>query len=230
MREWADRAISFTNSLKSFGHGSEASAEAADPISTADLETLQASLSATIPPPFAKFLTTASSELSCVYSIVIYREPTEIAQQHFAKHLDLMQERIHGGPTFFNTNNLQDGIQQCVDGGDVLSDVYPDCAKKWMTAFPLLDIGNADMVAFDVPINPDNPPIIYLCHDYDIVPTLAPDFETFLTEWARINYIDLEIWDLKEWGFLDTKTGYLSADSGDLARLLQKFQPAQNAG
>ena len=223
MRDWVSRAVAFVNSLQGFGCGSEVSAFAKAPISASELAILQNTLPTRIPPPFAEFLTKASSALSCYYSIATYREPTEVAKNHFAAHSDLMQERINGGPTFFNIDNLTDGIQLCVDGADGLSDIWPDCSAKWLSAFPLIDIGNGDMIAFDVPSHPDNPPIVYLSHDENVVRTIAPDFTSFLFEWEKINYIGLEIWNLEEWGFLDSSTGYISVESGDLSGLLARF-------
>lgn len=202
-RKWVKSAIDFFYSLSALGTFTEIEIEIGfvAPLLPRDMERLKSRLPAIIPPPLELFF------VECAASVTF----------HY-----LICNDLAGGGKICSAE-LPDRFDEMYGCGEALGNINKEISDRWKSSFPLIAMRNGDFIAFDMATNAENPPIIYLSHDEEIIRTLANCFEEFLDTWARINYAGPEIWDFEDWGFLNPETGLLTPDSPKMAEYLLQF-------
>lgn len=155
-------------------------------------------------------------ELGVIYPFDFKQILTEYASAvHFNWHMD--EDEIEGFESLFCGGS--DGllwdfkylkpfyesylgwIKQC------FADPSDEYNKVWHNKIPFLEVGNGDRIAFDIPDDEGNCPIIFLSHDGSDFhgSRLAANFIDFITRWSNIGCIGTEDWQLEVFYDFDQK-------------------------
>jgi hypothetical protein len=124
------------------------------------------------------------------------------------------QPYLRGGAEFMSAEEITAPDSRGDAWEDLVQD-YPKDARFWRYSLPLIPLGNGDFVALYTRDNPDDPPVCYLCHDgCGGSGLLASSFDTFLTAWEQLGYLDLNAISV----FTNPDTGLLEPDAFPVER------------
>jgi hypothetical protein len=88
-------------------------------------------------------------------------------------------------------------------------------ARPWMNKLPFIEVGDGDMIAFDLAPE-SHGQVVYLCHDdaCSVIhgKALGSDFVDFMTRWSRVGCVGPEGWFL-ELFWDETACEFAAADS-----------------
>jgi hypothetical protein len=221
MSRWVDRAIEFTQSLSRFGSESVRSAVASPPLTASQLGELQSTLTTKVPESLVHFLCTESASCNCEYNLTFRHAPKAslVALAGVEMAASIAQTNVKGGASLCQSERFAAWNSEEVHS--VFDGIYCDCAHLWRNTFLFKEIGNGDSLGLYVADDTTDPPVVYLDHEAEIHPPIAPSLDHFLREWEKLWYVGPDDLDLKD--FIDPATGYLNADVGDLSKLRARF-------
>jgi len=91
---------------------------------------------------------------------------------------------------------LQETYQSCLELFSNPTDYWDG---PWQDKFPVLEVGNGDMLGIDL-TNPDQQPVVYLSHEGDDSVHgywLGTDFEDYIDRLSLLGCVGSEDWQLK---------------------------------
>lgn len=214
-RAWVENALDFTRSLGSLGGDIEITAEAAPPLDLAGLAAISSAWPTRLPRELIRFWTEGSAHLNCTY----YWEPPQARMEEyravfpygdyalggaafapaaFAKPIDTADWGDDGAAV----DPVDARLRQIVSGafgpaGD-LTPTDPDATRDWLATWRrciiFLLVGNGDCLGLDPGApgtDPNDPAVVYLCHESPRITRVAGRFTTFMQVWEKLCYIDV---------------------------------------
>lgn len=217
---WIHRAERFVRRLNHLPGEWNISIAVEEPASAVEFQAIEESLHSPIPAPLRKLYTEGAAGLDCRYSWSPGPEHRKRIESLLPHEYDFgggarwiaLQELPHdpGIPGWWDFCQDSDLTEEVVEAIDI-----------WRNAFPVIVVGNGDYVALDTRKDPDNSPVVYLCHDWkgrSVIP-LASSLEKFLLDWESTGYLGPEIWLLQ--AFLgDEGLGPLELEKGKVDQWL----------
>ncbi len=203
---WLKRALAFLERLGSFPGKVGIEKEVAPPFTQADVEAFARACKIPLPEPLRRFWATASRHCRCTYW---WETPDAFHRQLGVAFPEKSLSTLNGGPefaapeyllSFVNTTTTDWGA----DGNNRIT--FPRDTRYWEGSFPLIPAGNGDYVGLYFRENPENPPVVYLCHEsYGGSGIIARNFDEFLGVWERLGYIGVDLLH----SFANRETGLL---------------------
>jgi hypothetical protein len=180
--QWTDRVKHFITRFMQCHPQMRARLDIGPPASPAQIAEAETSIGRPLPRQFREFLSTASGDCSFGY----WWEPEGEAEIEAVVSAFGFNKPIPGGLEFFAcVGSLAYDYEfhrELVEEG-----VYGD-APICRDPLPIGGMGNGDHIALDLL----GASVIFLSHDDDSY-VLAPDFDSFLTSWEAICYLDFDI-------------------------------------
>jgi len=186
-KSWAERALAFTESLRSLPGKINVTAELHAPLSPSAVHELNSRLRLPLPDPLSAFLTQASSNCRCQYW---WEPPPDL--QHALLELFPSKDFIFGGASLCDIDEFEANERGCFHTGEGHQKIYPEDARLWMNSVPFHEGGNGDFIALYVGNDRCSAdfPVVYLDHDgCGASEVLAPSFDDFLIAWEALYYI-----------------------------------------
>src|SRR5262245_59199723 len=160
--EWVRRAATFTESLRILPGEVRVEVEVAPPLSEDAIQALARSCRLPIPEPLRRCWREASGHCKCTYW---WDTPNEFHPQMAVAFPEWSMSHIWGGPEFESAAYCVELIPHFLLWANRFRDEYPTDARYWEYSLPIVPVGNGDYVAVYVRDTPDDPPVVYLCHD-----------------------------------------------------------------
>lgn len=180
--EWTDRVKQFISRFRQRHPQMRARLDIGPPASPEQVAEAEASIGRPLPRQLREFLAAASGDCSFGY----WWEPETEEDVRSAVSLSGFNKPIPGGLEYFaSISSLAHDYEfhrELVEEGS-----YSD-APFCRDPLPIGGMGNGDHVAIDLL----GGSVIFLAHDDESF-ILAPDFDTFLTSWEAICYLDFDI-------------------------------------
>jgi hypothetical protein len=184
---WVERAVAFTQRLRSFPGEIRITAELGKPVSRSEIETLNKRLRLPLPVSIVEFLTAASSHCNCEYW---WEPPKEL--QTLLEELFPSNTFIFGGASLCDISQFENNGRGCYDTGEAMAQDFPGDSVLWLNSVPFYEQGNGDYLGLYVgsDLRSRDYPVVYLDHDGSgFSRVLAASFDEFLEAWEDLDYI-----------------------------------------
>jgi hypothetical protein len=185
--QWLSEAIAFVERMRGLPGDIGVEVKIAPPLADEEIADLQTTSRLPIPAALKRFWREASGHALGKYW---WDTPAEFQQQREIAFPHWSSAHIWGGPEFSSAEEICELTHHFVSWSEGMGEGYPRDARLWLHSFPLLPVGTGDYVGLYVRDDPDDPPVVYLCHDGGgASQIIAPNLDTFLEHWADIGYI-----------------------------------------
>lgn len=203
---WLQRAVQFTERMRCVAGEVRVEVRVAPPLSQDRMAEIARYSRLPIPRLLCEFWTKASGHADCTYH---RKMPAELHEQLGIAFPHWRLGHFWGGPEFFDAVEVIELTHTGLDFADLYRDTYPEDARYWKHALPLISDGAGDYVGLFISDDRDDPPVAYFCHEgCDASGIIARTFDEFLTLWERLGYISVNFLH----AFRDKQTGLLNPD------------------
>ncbi len=224
-KAWADRATHFLNEMEKLPGKLSLTVEVAPPLTISELAAIRSRWQRHLPGELIRFWTEASSHYFGYYNWTPRSNERRQLKQVFPYN-----DFIYGDPQFLAASEVDPiPMDASVFGRDLMPNEQADAERSmalWSRSVIFFRILNGDCLGLDADApgcDPDDPPVVYLCHDTPSSGQISPSFTDFLTEWEKLSYIGPEWWLLDSW--LDAGTKRISASNHLTSELRQLLSP-----
>lgn len=210
---WLQRAIEFMESLRRLPGTVKVEIEVAPPLPEDEIRRLVQSCRLPVPEPVRRFWSEASAHCHCTYW---WDTPSDFHKQlAIALPEGSTEHIVVGGPDFLSPHDFIEVADCCQDWANLFRNEFPRAARYWDHSLPLISLGTGDYVGLYVRDGPDDPPVVYMCHDGGGGSRIiACTFDELLTIWEQFSYIGIDI--LRS--FVNPRTRLLDPDTFPVER------------
>lgn len=187
MLEWFSQFLNMMLEIDKRTCLGKAEIEYLPPVTEEYLDGFKDELKYPVPHPIRKFYTTVTSGTSISYH--------------------LFEPEIYGGASFYSPEELPEVFKKLELWGESISeDDLAGAGFQWLNSFPILHVNNGDVIALDISSESRDHPVLYLSHEDEHFLPIASNFDSFLSAWEKLFYIDPTLW----FEYLDSETGLLN--------------------
>jgi hypothetical protein len=201
--QWIQRAVAFTERVRTFPGDVGVESRVGPPLSEADLRALEAKFRLPIPAPIRRFLTQGSEDCYCYY----YCDPPAPYPERLG---EVVSDYLVGGASLCEVNGFDppDGkpgsvsLAYMLSGLSDMADAVEEWgmtreSELWRNSFPFCHVGNGDLLGLymDGSRREDDYLVLYIDHDADAElgvysRFIDESFDTFLSHWEDLFYIN----------------------------------------
>lgn len=189
--QWLADAITFLRRMQTLPGDIRIEGSVMPPHDAPEIALLQAKSRLPIPETLGRFWRegTRQSDLSYCWDT-----PARFHNQLAAAFPRYSRSWVWGGASFLSAEESCGLTHDFVSWADAFGECFPRDARLWRHSFPLIPDGGGDYIGLYVRDAPDNPPVVYLCHDgCGASCEIAPNLEVFLSRWAEIGYVGVDL-------------------------------------
>ena len=216
-KTWVERAVAFIGRFEGLVRPELLRAETLPPLSDGEMDEIAAEIDLPFPESLRRFLVEGAATCACHY---LWELPEEL-QTSLSQIIGL--DTVYGGAMVCDARELPEFQNPRLN--PCWGPLTPEQMEFLEGLLILVPILNGDLLALNVAVDRDNPPVVYISHEnFSESTTIAQSFEQFLEDWEKICYIGPEIWMLES--FLNPDTGFIDATLPAAELLRESFRHA----